>query len=211
MTINTIMAKARVKNKKSMRYEANWLLECLTLRIKSSKVYDHLFRSGILPLPHPNTLCSLLGEMSLAMPEEPRLVNMFSSFSQVTVSEVESLLDKCLSKFSLRDSIPTFLLKEFSDILVHPITNIINLSLSSGIFPDEMKLLFVIPLLKKSDLDPNKLCNYRPVSNLSFSSKLVERVCVKPIMSHPQSSNLLVPVQSAYGPDHSMKQRCFES
>ena len=64
MTVNTIMAKAKVKNKKSMRYEANWLLECLTLRIKSSKVYDHLFRSGILPLPHPNTLRSLLGGMS---------------------------------------------------------------------------------------------------------------------------------------------------
>ena len=47
-----------------MRYKANWLLECLTLRIKSSKVYDHLFRSGILPLPHPNTLRSLLGGMS---------------------------------------------------------------------------------------------------------------------------------------------------
>jgi hypothetical protein len=119
MTVNTIMAKGRVKNKKSMRYEANWLLECLTLRIKSFKVYDHLFRSGILPLPHPNTLRSLLGEMSLAMPEEPRLVNMFSSFSQVTVSEVASLLDKCPSKSSLRDPIPTFLLKEFSDILFH--------------------------------------------------------------------------------------------
>jgi hypothetical protein len=64
MTVNTIMAKAKVKNKKSMRYEENWLLECLTLRIKSSKVYDHLSRSGILPLPHPNTLRSLLGGMS---------------------------------------------------------------------------------------------------------------------------------------------------
>jgi hypothetical protein len=64
MTVNTIMAKAKVKNKKSMRYEENWLLECLTLRIKSSKVYDHLSRSGILPFPHPNTLRSLLGGMS---------------------------------------------------------------------------------------------------------------------------------------------------
>ena len=146
---------------------------------------------------------SLDAEGPLAMPEEPRLVNMFTSFSQVTVSEVAALLDKCPSKSSLRDPIPTFLLKEFSDILVHPITNVINLSLSSGIFPDEMKLAFVTPLLKKSDLDPNKLCNYRPVSNLSFLSKLVERVCVKQIMSHLQSSNLLVPVQSAYRPDHS--------
>jgi hypothetical protein len=90
---------------------------------------------------------SLDAEGPLAMPEEPRLVNMFSCFSQVTVSEVASLLDKCPSKSSLRDPIPTFLLKEFSDILVHPITNIINLSLSSGIFPNEMKLAFVSPLL----------------------------------------------------------------
>ena len=99
---------------------------------------------------------SLDAEGPLAMPEEPRLVNMFTSFSQVTVSEVAALLDKCPSKSSLRDPIPTFLLKDFSDILVHN-TNVINLSLSSGIFPDEMKLAFVTPLLKKSDLDPNKL------------------------------------------------------
>ncbi len=64
MTVNTIVAQAKVKNKKSMHCEANWLLECLTLRIKSTRVYDHLFKSGILPLPHPKTLRSLLGEMS---------------------------------------------------------------------------------------------------------------------------------------------------
>ncbi|EFX78733.1 hypothetical protein DAPPUDRAFT_105030 [Daphnia pulex] len=69
---------------------------------------------------------SMDAEGPLATPEEPRLANMFSRFSQVSVSEVASLLDKCPSKPSLRDPISTFLLKEFSDILVHPITNIIN-------------------------------------------------------------------------------------
>lgn len=64
MTVNTIVAQAKVKNKKSMLYEANWLLECLTLKIKSIRVYDHLFKSGMLPLSHPNTLRSLLGGMS---------------------------------------------------------------------------------------------------------------------------------------------------
>ncbi len=54
--------------------------------------------------------------------------------------------------------------------------------LSSGIFPCKMKLAFVTLLLKKSNLDPNELSNYRPVSNLSFLSKLVERVRVKQLM-----------------------------
>jgi hypothetical protein len=66
MTVNTIVEQAKVKNKKSMLYEVNWLLECLTLRIKSTRVYDHLFKSGILVLllSLPITLLSFLAGMS---------------------------------------------------------------------------------------------------------------------------------------------------
>lgn len=45
--------------KKPIRYQANWLLECLILRIKSPKAYDHL-RQGLLALPHPDTLRRLI-------------------------------------------------------------------------------------------------------------------------------------------------------
>ena len=38
-----------------------------------------------------------------------------------------------------------------------------------------MKQVLVTPLQKKSDLDPDVLANYRPVSNLSFLSKVLER------------------------------------
>jgi hypothetical protein len=41
------------------------------------------------------------------------------------------------------DPIPSSLLKKFADVLAIPITSIVNLSLSSGVFPDEMKLAFV--------------------------------------------------------------------
>ena len=127
----------------------------------------------------------------------------FSIFSRVSVSEVPALINDCPSKSSLRDPVPIFLLKEFADVLVHPITSIINMSLSSGIFPSEIKLVFVTTLLMKSNLDPNKLCNYLQVSNLSFLSKLVKRVCVKQLMRHLNSSDLLVTVQSSYHPNHS--------
>jgi hypothetical protein len=53
---------------------------------------------------------------------------------------------------------------------------IINLSLSSGVFPEQFKNCSVHPLLKKSNLDKESLANYRPVSHLSFLSKLTERI-----------------------------------
>ena len=68
------------------------------------------------------------------------------------------------------DPIPSSLLKKFADVLAIPITSIVNFSLSSGVFPDEMKLAFVTPLLKKPNLWVDDLNNYRPFSLLSFLS-----------------------------------------
>jgi len=62
------------------------------------------------------------------------------------------------------------------NILLPTITNIINLSLSTGIFPDQFKNCSVHPHLNKSNLDKDDIGNYRPISHLSFLSKLTERV-----------------------------------
>ena len=138
-------------------------------------------------------------------PEQPLTSRIFSTFSLVTTAEVASLILRCPTKSSPLDPIPTYLLKNLVDVLVAPITKIVNLSLSSGVFPDAMKLALVTPLLKKPNMDPDILSNYRPVSNLSFLSKLIERVVIKQLNAHLESDSesLLVPVQSAYRPYHS--------
>ena len=51
-----------------------------------------------------------------------------------------------------------------------------NTSLVSGCFPLEFKQAVIHPLLKKTGLDASEMKNFRPVSNLSFLSKLLERV-----------------------------------
>ena len=137
------------------------------------------------------------------IPDPPSIVPTLQSFCPVTVEDIVSLVKNCPPKSSPRDPIPTFLLKELLHVLAPPITNIVNLSLSSGIFPDEMKLALVTPLLKKSSLSPEDLNNYRPVSNLSFLSKLVERVAARQLRSHLETTELYVPVQSAYRSYHS--------
>ena len=66
-----------------------------------------------------------------------------------------------------------------------------------------MKKALVTPLLKKPTLDCETLKNYRPVSNLSFVSKLTERVVSQQLSEHMDQNKLHAPVQSAYRPLHS--------
>ena len=61
----------------------------------------------------------------------------------------------------------------------------------------------VQPLLKKSTLDHNNLKNYRPVSNLSFLSKVTEKLVLRQLFPYLNFHDLLRPSQSAYHPRHS--------
>ena len=83
------------------------------------------------------------------------------------------------------------------DIIASVITSIINKSLLQGTFCDQWKMATVTPLLKKSDLELH-LQNYRPVSNLSYISKTVERCVVSQLNSYLSANNLQSGHQSAY-------------
>src|SRR6218665_1242670 len=61
----------------------------------------------------------------------------------------------------------------------------------------------VKPLLRKSSLDKELLSIYRPISNLSFLSKLSERVVLSRLKGYLTSNSLLNPNQSAYTKHHS--------
>ena len=76
-------------------------------------------------------------------------------------------------------------------------------SLTSGIFPQTHKSADVKPLLKKPTLDHNNLKNFRPVSNFSFLSKIIEKIVLSQMSDHLCSNSLLNPLQSAYKPGHS--------
>ena len=72
--------------------------------------------------------------------------------------------------------ISTWLLKECLDELLPLLTSIINSSLLTGVFSKQCKHAIVRPLLKKHNLDHEELRNYRPVSNLHFISKIIEKL-----------------------------------
>ena len=139
--------------------------------------------------------------VSLTIPKSNS--SALTSFEPVSEDDILKILRSSNTKSSDLDPIPTALVKECADILVTPITNIINYSLKEGSFPNCFKTAYVTPLLKKPNLDRNLLKNYRPVSNLSFLSKLIEKVVAKQLNNYIDSEGLSNVNQSAYRRLHS--------
>ena len=67
-----------------------------------------------------------------------------------------------------------------------------NLCFSSGVFPTACKSSIIFPLIKKQGLDPEILKNYRPVANLSFISKIIEKAIATQIHDHLINNELLI-------------------
>ena len=103
------------------------------------------------------------------------------------------------------DPIPTSLLKECLDCLLPVIVKIVNYSFASNTFPDALKIAIVLPLLKKILLDIENKKNYRPVSNLPFLGKVIEKTSVGRFSEHTAVHNLEALLQSAYKQFHSVE------
>ena len=88
--------------------------------------------------------------------------------------------------------------------LLPVLARIINKCLSTGLVPSAFREVLVIPLLKKSNAQ-TVLKNFRPISNLPFLSKILEKVAIDQMSSYCETRNLNEPLQSAYRRGHSTK------
>ena len=113
-----------------------------------------------------------------------------SEFVPATLDEIKKIIMSCSNKSCELDPLPTDLLKQCIDVLLPCITNIVNASLESGTMPLLLKNAVVRPLLKKHGLDSEVLKNFRPVSDLSFLSKLIEKVVLARLIAHKSNHNL---------------------
>ncbi|MDG2560415.1 reverse transcriptase family protein, partial [Vibrio parahaemolyticus] len=79
----------------------------------------------------------------------------------------------------------------------------INISLLTGYVPQSFKVAVIKPLLKKPTLDPEVLANYRPISNLPFMSKILEKVVADQLCDFLHDNNLFEEFQSGFRVHHS--------
>ena len=136
--------------------------------------------------------------LSLSVDVAFQCVSILESFTNVSCDEVKTVMIKSPSKSCSLDPFPTTLLKQVLDPLLPAISKIVNTSLLSGIFPDLYKLSLTLPIIKKPSLDPEVLENYRPIANLHFISKILEKLVSSQIRNYLGSNKLYPSYQSAY-------------
>jgi hypothetical protein len=120
------------------------------------------------------------------------------------VVEIDIL--KIIEKFNQNksaghDDVGNFILKRVSPEIVKPLTQIFNLSLSTGIVPHDLKIAKVIPIYKKAD--PEEFSNYRPVSLLPCLSKILERLVFDKCVQYMDTYKILNDEQFGFRSNHS--------
>jgi len=123
-------------------------------------------------------------------------------FDDVT-AEMSKIVAKAPSKHCCLDPAPTWLIKRLLSLLADTLANICNASFREGVFPADLKATVVRPRLKKPTLNADDVNSFRPISNLSFLSKVVERIAANQLKAHFESKHLLPSRQSAYSAHHS--------
>ncbi len=123
-------------------------------------------------------------------------------FKNINEEVITNIIDKLSPKTSCEfDGISSKLLKTIKITSINPITQIINKMLNSGIFPDKLKIVKIIPIYKKEY--ETLFTNYRPISLLPAISKIFEKVIFKQLYLFYQEKKLLYEAQYGFRTEHS--------
>ena len=126
------------------------------------------------------------------IPVETRL-----KFNCITENETMKAIDRLENKNSSgHDGISNKLLKLVKNELKSPLTLIINLMITTDIFPESFKISKITPLYKQGD--HSLLTNYRPISLLPTISKVFERIIYDQMYEYLNENNLLAKEQYGF-------------
>ena len=131
----------------------------------------------------------------------PQITSQFS-FKKVDSNDIKKIISQFEPKTSCDiNGFSPKLLKECSNFILIPLTHLVNLSLSQGQFPCELKISRVCPIFKsgcKKDAS-----NYRPISCLPVLSKIFEKVVFEQLFSYLTVNRILSPNQFGFQPGKS--------
>jgi Reverse transcriptase (RNA-dependent DNA polymerase) len=128
---------------------------------------------------------------------------VFDGFRTITESDLRLVFKSVNLKSCELDPLPPFIINDMFDDFAPFLLYMFNRSLSEGCIPSSQKRALVFPSLKKPNLDTNLCLNYRPISNLSFLSKTLERLVSLQLLPYLEKSGLLPANQSGFRTNHS--------
>ena len=119
----------------------------------------------------------------------------------VTSMDIRTVISSLKNSSPGFDGIPSFVANQCIDYFIEPLTYIINMSFMEGVFPSELKLAKVIPIFKSGD--STKMSNYRPISILSFFSKIFEKLMYNIVNNFLYKNEVIYKYQFGFRKIHS--------
>jgi Reverse transcriptase (RNA-dependent DNA polymerase)/Endonuclease-reverse transcriptase len=136
--------------------------------------------------------------------------NPISCFlSPTDTYEINSVLNSMEGKTSAGvDETNLLAIKLIGELIAPSLASLINLSMETGKFPDQLKIAKIIPLHKTGP--KGDISNYRPISLLNSFSKIFEKIILKRMESFISKCNILVDQQYGFRAKHSTEQALME-
>ena len=181
-----------IDNNKSLKYNIK------TMSNVFKDFFSNLAESFLAKLPDPSNKYNLeyifLNHSNFAIPE----VFHIKSTSEEKVFKIMKNIE--ISKAAGIDRLPGWFLIDGTEILSKPISDICNLSIFHGIFPNACKVAKLQPIFKKGkNVDP---FNYRPMSLLPLTSKVIEKVVHNQTNEFLSDNKILCNYQSGFTANH---------
>lgn len=187
-TVKNILGKGSFRSYPPMKYNNSWITDCK----EKADTFNHLFLSNC----DVDTSSATLPDCS-SIDEIPTLESITATEQEV----LDLLLSLDVSKATGPDGIGPKLLREAGYAIVPSLTRLFNICLNSSKFPQMWKHANVLPLHKKDAA--SDFGNYRPVSLLSVSSKIFEKIVFKNLFNFLRENNIISPHQSGFQPGDS--------
>ena len=147
------------------------------------------------------------GSISTICSESPMLRNSIM-VTNTDEFEIRNIICRLQNKNSAgADGINSKLLKSISHLICHPLSDLINLSLLEGVFPNVLKTANVTPIYKKNDR--NSIENYRQISLVSVFSKVLEKVVYRRIIDFVSKYGIVENCQHGFLPGKSTETASF--
>jgi len=153
-------------------------------------------------------------ENNSGRPQSPSTFNNTCDNKQFKCKTIDhNTLDKIVSNLKNKystgyDDVPIAIIKKAKDVLLKPLLHLVNSSLISGIFPEELKIAKIIPVHKKNC--KNEVTNYRPIALLPAISKIFERAMSNQLLEYLESNGLLDSFQHGFRKGKSVKTATIE-
>ena len=126
-------------------------------------------------------------------------LNNNKKWKKITSQEVKWNIKQLRNSSTGPDNIHNRCLKNYTELLVHHLTNLFNLILNVGYIPNMWKKAYIILLLKPKK-DKKHPSSYRPISLLSCLGKLLEKIIKQRLMTELERRNILPQHQAGFHP-----------